>query len=119
MDFVMPVLPLLFAALVAAAPPPKVQTPAWIEDAATQILARAMVEEARARTGVRSGDVVPTREDMVRALTRCLENADNLLLLSGLVPAPRAVATTRPAPVTRRGIRLSELEAAEQQYGRF
>lgn len=113
-------LKVLLAALIAGAPQPKVETPAWIDDAAAQILARAMVEEARARTGIRTGEVAPTREDMVRALTRCLENADNLLLLSGLVPAPRAVAARRVAPPPpRRGVRLSELEAAEQPYGRF
>lgn len=115
------ILPLALAALIAAAPPAARQAPPWIQDAATQILARAMLDEARARTG-RTSDVVPTREDMVRALTRCLENTDNLLLLSGLVPKQRAVAAARPAPEPkRRGIRLSELEAAEAagDRGRF
>ena len=115
-------LPWIVAALIAAAPPAtRPAPPAWIQDAATQILARAMVDEARARTGVRTGEVVPTREDMVRALTRCLENSDNLLLLSGIVPPPRAAAIARPVPrpaPVRRSIRLSELEAAEER-GRF
>lgn len=109
-------LPFALAALIAAAPPAARPAPPWVQDAAAQILARAMLDEARARTGRTGGEVMPTREDMVRALTRCLENTDNLLLLSGLVPSPRAVAVARPAPEPRRrGIRLSELQAAEER----
>lgn len=104
----MPTLvPLLVAALISAAPAP----PAWVEDAATQLLAKAMVEEARLRTGVKTGEVTPTHADLVRALTRCLENTDNLLLLSGLrrVPSPVAEAPVE-RPRRRRIILLSDVE---------
>lgn len=101
-------LPLVLAFALSAAPPLPVDDAridgaridgarldaAWIDDAATQILARAMLEEARART--RSADARPTRADLDRALARCLDNVDNLMLLSGLMPMAR-----EPEPLKR------------------
>lgn len=89
----------LLALALTAAPTP----PTWVDDAATQLLARAMVEEARARTG-RAG-ARPTRQDLERALARCLDDVDNLLLLSGLMPLarePEPLRRARPRVISSR-----------------
>lgn len=89
-------------ALGLGAPPGLHAAPApepFVEDAATQLLARAMVEEARART--KSGNARPTRADLERALARCLDDVDNLLLLSGLMPLARE-PRERARPLTAR-----------------
>lgn len=80
----------VLAVALSAAPP---ATP-WVDDAATQILARAMVDEAKARTG--STTARPNRQDLERALARCLDDVDNLMLLSGLMPLSR-----EPEPLRR------------------
>lgn len=90
---------LLALALTAAPPAPR----AWVDDAATQLLAKAMVEEARARTG--SPDARPTRQDLERALARCLDDVDNLMLLSGLMPLarePEPLRRARPRVISSR-----------------
>ena len=81
----------LAVALSAAPPAPE----PWVNDAATQWLARTMVEEARARTG--AAEPKPSAQDLERALARCLDDVDNLMLLSGLMPMAR-----EPAPLARR-----------------
>jgi hypothetical protein len=86
---------ILTGALVAAPPPPR-PPPVWVEDAATQLLAKAMVEEARARTG--KPDAKPEKQDLSRALARTLDDVDNLMLLSGLMPLRGA--TSSPGPST-------------------
>lgn len=88
-------LALVLAGALAGSPPPPKPPPVWVEDAATQILAKAMVEEARVRTG--KPDAKPTKEDLSRALARSLDDVDNLMLLSGLMPLPRS-ATSSPGP---------------------
>ena len=90
-----------FALAVALSGPPAPRpVPAWVEDAATQQLARAMVEEARLRTG--QPDARPTKVDLQRALARCLDDVDNVMLLSGLMPLPRdGRATSCPDPSAR------------------
>ena len=99
----MMLLELALSVALAAPPAPLRPPPAWVEDAATQSLARAMVEEARARTG--QLDAKPTRADLQRALARCLDDVDNLMLLSGLMPLPRGPAvgtpTSSPGPSGR------------------
>ena len=89
----------LALALSAAPPAPG----AWLDDAATQILARAMVDEAKARTG--SADARPNRQDLERALARCLDDVDNLMLLSGLMPLsrePEPLHRARPRVISSR-----------------
>ena len=81
----------VLALALAAAPAPE-RGQAWIDDAATQLLARAMVEEARAR----DPQARPTHADLERALARCLDDVDNLMLLSGLMPLAR-----EPEPLRR------------------
>lgn len=89
---------LLALALTAAPPPPH----AWVDDAATQLLAKAMVEEARSRGGA---DARPTPQDLERALARCLDDVDNLMLLSGLMPLrrePEPLKRARPRVISSR-----------------
>lgn len=100
-------LALTLALALSGAPRPPAPE-AWIDDAATQILARTMLEEARARTG--RPDARPTPADLDRALARCLDNVDNLMLLSGLMPMARE---PEPARRARRRVIISARDLSE------
>ncbi|MBI4861125.1 MAG: hypothetical protein HY815_12840 [Candidatus Riflebacteria bacterium] len=95
------ILPFILAIGLSAAPRAPAgpaEPPAWVKDCASELLARTMMAEARARLKAAGREqppeaVRPTREDLQRASARILKTLDELLLLSGLVPASRGPGT--------------------------
>jgi len=88
----------------AAVAQPAGETPPWLKDCAAQILARVVMEEARARVRASGGqdpDPRPTVADLRRAQARVLATLDELMLLSGLDPRPFRQARAHPAPLRR------------------
>ena len=88
------------AGLPASGPRRGRRAPAWLEDCATQLLIRAMMEEARTRLAAEGRPVAadapvePTTADLARAARRLSDTVDNLMTLSGLVPLAHAGEAT-------------------------